>query len=135
MLAMPGQGVGLAAPQLGISERLAVVDATATGASVIRMANPELLWASDETETYPEASPNMPGVSAEIVRPASVRIGFLDETGAAQERLLDGLWARSAQHQIDHLDGRLFLDRLSAIKRSRLVERYRKAQRSAGRTR
>lgn len=135
MLAMPGQGVGLAAPQLGISRRLAVVDGTGTGASVIRMANPEVLWAAEEERFGHEASPNLPGIGAEIARPVSIRVGYLGEDGAPQEKLLHALWARSALHQIDHLEGRLYIDRLSRLKRSRLVERYRKAARAVGRAR
>ncbi|GMG80976.1 peptide deformylase [Paralimibaculum aggregatum] len=133
MIAMPG--VGLAAPQLGIGRALAVVDPSGSGAQVIRMANPELLWASPEERAGTEASPNLPGVSAEIVRPVAARIGYLDEHGERVETLLHELAARSALHQIDHLAGRLYIDRLSALKRSRLVERYRKQQRQAGRAR
>ncbi len=126
------RGVGLAAPQLGIGLRLALVDPTATGLRPLRLANPELLWTSPDTETRQEASPCLPGVAEEVRRPASVRVGFLGEEGP-EERLLTGLAARSLQHQIDHLDGRLYLDRLGEMRRKRLLERYRKLARGGGR--
>ncbi len=130
MVGMPG--IGLAAPQLGIGLRLAVVDATATGLRPLKLANPEILWASEETRAGREASPNLPGVSEEVVRPVSVRARWLDEAGEAQERLLQGDWARSLQHQIDHLDGKLYHERLGAVRRRRLLERYRKLARGRG---
>ncbi|MEM7236307.1 MAG: peptide deformylase [Pseudomonadota bacterium] len=123
MYEMPG--VGLAAPQLGIGLRLAVVDA-GDGAPAVRLANPRVVWAADTTRSHPEASPNLPGLSAEIVRPDPVCVAYLDETGSAVEREFAGLWATSAQHQIDHLDGKLFIDRLSRMRRTRLLDRHRK---------
>ncbi len=128
------RGVGLAAPQLGIGLRLAIVDPTATAMRPMRLANPELLWVSPETEARTEASPCLPGVSEQVTRPASVRVGFLGEDGP-EERFLQGLAARSVQHQIDHLDGRLYADRLGEMRRKRLFERYRKLVRSGGRAR
>ncbi len=121
MEAMPG--VGLAAPQLGVMLRLAVVDASTERGRAIRMANPEVLEAAPELAPRTEASPNLPGVSAELRRPARVRVRWLDETGAAVERDFDGLWATSVQHQIDHLDGRMFFDRLKPVKRRMLLAR------------
>ena len=96
MEAMPG--VGLAAPQIGISLRLAVVDASDDRGWAVRMANPEVLDASEETRSHPEASPNLPGVHAEISRPARVRVAFLNADGACEERAFEGLWATSVQH-------------------------------------
>ncbi|MEM7178523.1 MAG: peptide deformylase [Pseudomonadota bacterium] len=123
MYAMPG--IGLAAPQLGIALQLAVVDCR-DGGSVARLANPRILWASETTQSHHEASPNIPGLSAEITRPDAVRVGYLDETGKAAERLFEGLWATSVQHQVDHLAGKMFIDRLSPMKRRRLLDRHRK---------
>lgn len=124
MYAMPG--VGLAAPQLGIDLRLAVVDA-GDGDPAVRLANPVVSWAAETTRTHTEASPNLPGLSAELVRPDPVRVSYLDAAGNVAEREFSGLWATSVQHQIDHLDGKLFIDQLSAMKRTRLLDRYRKA--------
>ncbi|WP_373355727.1 peptide deformylase [Pseudoroseicyclus sp. CXY001] len=125
MDAMPG--VGLAAPQLGVSLRLAVVDASEARGQAIRMANPELLHASVKLTEHEEASPNLPGVSAVVTRPRAVTLRFLNEAGEIEERDLVGLWAISAQHQLDHLEGRMYFDRLSRLKRDMLLRRARKA--------
>ena len=106
MEAMPG--VGLAAPQIGIGLRLAVVDASSDRGQVIRMANPEVLHASVQLREHEEASPNLPGVSAKISRPRAVTVRFVGSDGTTQQQDLVGLWATSVQHQIDHLNGKLF---------------------------
>lgn len=124
MEAMPG--VGLAAPQIGVMLRLAVVDASETRGQAVRMANPEILHASGQMRTHTEASPNLPGVSAEISRPHAVTVRFLNADGVAEERDFVSLWATSVQHQIDHLDGRMYFDRLSRVKRDMLLRRARR---------
>ncbi len=121
MEAMPG--VGLAAPQIGISLRLAVVDASDDRGQVIRMANPEILHSSVKIEPGTEASPNLPGVSAQIKRPRGITVRYLDETGMIVRKDLVGLWARSCQHQIDHLNGRMYFDNLSKLKRDMLIKK------------
>lgn len=126
MEAMPG--VGLAAPQIGISLRLAVVDASQARGQAIRMANPEILHASAVMRTHDEASPNLPGVHATIERPRAVTVRYLNADGAWEEREMVGLWSTSVQHQIDHLDGRMFFDRLSRVKRDMLLRRAQKAR-------
>lgn len=126
MEAMPGSGVGLAAPQIGVMLRLAVVDASQTRDARIRLANPEVIDASAIMNTHEEASPCLPGVSAKVARPRGVRVRYLDEAGALQERDFVGLEATSVQHQIDHLDGKLFFHRLSKVKRDMLLRRARK---------
>lgn len=128
MDAMPG--VGLAAPQIGVSLRLAVVDASDERGRAIRMANPEVLHASVQLRDHDEASPNLPGVSAVISRPRAVTVRFLNEQGAIEDRDLVGLWATSVQHQVDHLNGRMYFDHLSRLKRDRLIK---KAQKMRGR--
>jgi peptide deformylase len=133
MYAMPG--IGLAAPQIGVGLRLAVVDASEAGDAPVRLANPVLIDASEETRLQQEASPNLPGLRAAVERPARVRVAYLDETGAAAERAFEGPWAQSVQHQIDHLDGRLFIDRLGPVTRKRLLERHRKDRRRERRAR
>ena len=124
MEAMPG--VGLSAPQLGIGLRLAVVDASSARGQVLRMANPEILHVSAKLEVGEEASPNLPRVSAQIKRPRGVTVRYMDETGAMLEKDLVGLWARSLQHQVDHLNGRMYFDNLSNLKRDMLIKKARK---------
>ena len=125
MEAMPG--VGLAAPQLGLSQRLAVIDASESRGQAILMANPEVLHASVGVREHEEASPNLPGVSAVISRPRAVTVRFLNASGAVEERDLVGLWATSLQHQVDHLEGRMYFDRLSRVKRDMLLRKARRA--------
>ena len=124
MDAMPG--VGLAAPQLGIMQRLAVVDASDERGKAVRMANPEILHRSIEFRDHEEASPNLPGVSAVISRPRAVTVRFVNEDGAEQEQDFVGIWATSVQHQIDHLNGRMYFDNLSKVKRDMLIKKARK---------
>ncbi|HBV55854.1 MAG TPA: peptide deformylase [Rhodobacteraceae bacterium] len=124
MDAMPG--VGLAAPQIGVALRLAVVDASEKRGQAILMANPEILHASIELREHDEASPNLPGVSAVIKRPRAATVRFLNADGHIEDRDLVGLWATSMQHQIDHLNGRMYFDNLSKMKRDMLLRRARK---------
>jgi peptide deformylase len=121
MDAMPGYG--LAAPQLGVMQALAVVDCSDTRGQAVRMANPEILHASGQMRTHEEASPNLPGVSALIERPRAVTVRFLNAEGAIEERDFVQLWATSVQHQIDHLQGRMYFDRLSPLRRRMLLAR------------
>ena len=127
MDAMPG--VGLAAPQIGVMLRLAVVDASQGRNKRIRLANPEILDASAVMNEHDEASPNLPGVSARISRPRGVTVRYIDETGTVTRRDFVGLEATSVQHQIDHLAGKMYFDRLSNTKRDMLLRRARKAAR------
>lgn len=124
MEAMPG--VGLAAPQIGVMLQLAVVDASDTRGQAIRMANPQVLHASVQLREHDEASPNLPGVSARIARPRAVTVRYMDETGALVDKDFVGLWATSVQHQIDHLAGRMYFDRLGKVKRDMLLRKARK---------
>jgi len=125
MEAMPG--VGLAAPQIGVPLRLAVVDASSERGQAIRMANPEILHSSIELRPHEEASPNLPGVSATIKRPRAVTVRYLNDQGEMEERDLVGLWATSVQHQIDHLNGKLYFHHLSKVKRDMLLRKAKKA--------
>lgn len=131
MVAMPG--IGLAAPQLGIGRRLAVVDASVDVNETVRLANPVIVEASERTRVQREGSPNIPGVYADVTRPAEVKVSYLDEQGRPSAKLFAGAWAQSVQHQIDLLDGLMFVDRLSPLKRQRLVQGYLKAQKKARR--
>ncbi|MGB5556952.1 MAG: peptide deformylase [Paracoccaceae bacterium] len=129
MEAMPG--VGLAATQLGVMQRLAVVDASSERGQAVRMANPEVLHASAELRSHDEASPNLPGVSAVIERPRAVTARFANAEGEVEERDFVGLWATSVQHQIDHLNGKMYFDHLSPMKRQMLLKRAAKIGRRA----
>ncbi|MEM7519916.1 MAG: peptide deformylase [Pseudomonadota bacterium] len=124
MDAMPG--VGLAAPQIGVMLRLAVVDASSTRNKRIKLANPEVLQASAKPNTHEEASPCLPGVFAKITRPRAVSVRFINGDGVVDRREFVGLEATSVQHQIDHLNGRMFFDALSKTKRDMLLRRARK---------
>ncbi|MBY6137417.1 peptide deformylase [Nocardioides marinus] len=124
MEAMPG--VGLAAPQIGVMLRLAVVDGSSERGRAVRLANPEVLHASVELREHEEASPNLPGVSAKIKRPRAVTVQFLNAEGEIEQRDFVGIEATSVQHQIDHLNGKLYFDRLSKVKRDMLIRKAKK---------
>ena len=126
MDAMEGQGIGLGAPQIGVLLRLAVVDVTPDRSRRILLANPDVLSACSEKEAAVEASPCLPGVHAEITRPKAVAVRFLNEAGIYDRRDFTGLEARSVQHQIDHLAGRMYFDNLGRVKRDMLLRRARK---------
>ncbi|MFQ6753241.1 peptide deformylase [Cereibacter sphaeroides] len=130
MDAMPGYG--LAAPQIGVMLRLAVVDCSESRGKAIRLANPEILHASVQFREHDEGSPNLPGASAVISRPRAVTVRFLNEAGEIEERDFVDIWATSVQHQIDHLDGRLYIDRLSPLKRKMVVAKSEKYLRRVG---
>ena len=126
MEAMPG--VGLAANQIGILQRLAVVDASDARGQAVRMANPVVLHASVQLRDHDEASPNLPGVWAKISRPRAVTVEFLNDQGVLEQRDFVGLWATSVQHQIDHLNGKMYFDHLSKMKRDMLIKKAKKAR-------
>ncbi|UWQ58708.1 peptide deformylase [Leisingera caerulea] len=127
MDAMPG--VGLAANQIGVMLRLAVVDGSTERGKAVKLAYPEILHASIELREHDEASPNLPGVSARIKRPRAVTVRYLNEQGIIDRRDFVGIEATSVQHQIDHLNGRMYFDRLSKVKRDML---FRKAKKLTG---
>lgn len=128
MEAMPG--VGLAAVQIGVPLRLAVVDASETRGQAVLMANPVVLHASGQLRPHDEASPNLPGVSAVIIRPRAVTVRFLNEAGLVEDREFVLLWATSVQHQIDHLAGKMYFDHLSPLKRKMLIAKAEKLRRA-----
>ncbi|MGI8723801.1 MAG: peptide deformylase [Methyloceanibacter sp.] len=125
-------GVGLAAPQIGISRRLIVMDPTKDEdeKAPLVMVNPKLLERSDELRLHEEGCLSIPDFTAEIERPARVRIAFIDKEGKAQETELEGIWATVVQHEIDHLEGLLFIDYLSRLKRDMVVKKFTKAKRT-----
>ena len=125
MEAMPG--VGLAAPQIGVMMQLAVVDGSTERGRAVKLANPEILHSSVELREHEEASPNLPGVSAKIKRPRAVTVKFLNEHGMIDRRDFVGIEATSVQHQIDHLNGKMYFDCLSKVKRDMLLRKAKKA--------
>ena len=124
MDAMPG--VGLAAPQIGVMLRLAVVDASNERGKAVRMANPQILHSSIELRPHEEASPNLPGAYAKIERPRAVTVTYMDHHGMMVRKDFVGLWATSVQHQIDHLNGKMHFDNLSKVKRDMFLRKARK---------
>lgn len=125
-------GIGLAAPQVGVSRRIVVVDLAKKDQppEPLRLVNPEITWRSEEEVVMEEGCLSLPEQFAEISRPAAVRLRFLDETGAERALEADGLLARCLQHEVDHLDGILFVDRLSPLKRNMILRKLAKAQRA-----
>ncbi len=126
MDAMPGQGVGLAAPQIGVMLQLAVVDVTPDRSRRILFANPTVLETGSQSEKGTEASPCLPGTSAEIMRPKTVSVRYLSADGAITRGDFADLEARSLLHQIDHLAGRMYFDNLGRVKRDMLLRRAKK---------
>lgn len=125
MYAAPG--IGLAAPQVGVGLRLAVVDLMPDDKPApMVLINPQVVGASDETATREEGCLSLPGQYAEVTRPARVRVRYQDEAGATREVEAEGLLAACLQHEIDHLDGVLFVDHLSALKRNMILRRLAK---------
>lgn len=119
-------GYGLAGPQIGVMQRLAVVDCSEERGKAVLMANPEILHASAQPREHEEASPNLPGMSAVISRPRAVTVRFLNAQGETEERDFVHLWATSVQHQIDHLNGKMYFDNLKPVKRQMFLKKAKK---------
>lgn len=123
------KGCGLAAPQVGVSKRIVVLD-YATEEDEKRkpmfLVNPEIIWKSEETILFCEGCLSLPEQRADVERHEKVRVHFTDYYGKEQEILADGLLAIILQHEIDHLDGILYIDRLSRLKRERLLKKLEK---------
>lgn len=124
-------GIGLAAVQVGIPRRLLVIDIAKDEQPKSPMAfiNPEITWNSDELSEYEEGCLSIPDVFDDIERPAEVRVSYLDRDGKQHEEHYDGLMATVLQHEIDHLNGILFIDYLSRLKRSTIVRKFTKLAR------
>jgi peptide deformylase len=122
-------GVGLAAPQLGISQRL-LVYRVGPDAPLIALANPELDWSSQDLEAGEEGCLSIPGITVDVERPVHVRVRALDEEGDQRVVEASGLEARVIQHEMDHLDGVLILERTSRDERKRALRELREAERS-----
>jgi peptide deformylase len=128
MYAAPG--IGLAAPQVGVSLRVLVADTAREGAppAPLFMANPELTWVSDEDATNEEGCLSVPEHYADVVRPARIRVRFLDRDNEIRSIEATGLIATVVQHEMDHLDGVLFVDHLSALKRNMILRKLVKSK-------
>ncbi|SMH41224.1 peptide deformylase [Maritimibacter sp. HL-12] len=125
-------GVGLAAPQVGVLQRVIVADPVKDPNETpqpIVMFNPEVLLSSDETSVYEEGCLSIPDQYAEVTRPAEVRLRWLDLHGNEQERDFAGFWATVLQHEIDHLNGKLFIDYLSPMRRQMMTRKSQKIKR------
>jgi peptide deformylase len=124
-------GIGLAAVQLGILRQLLVVDVADDdeGRQPHVLINPQIIWSSDERSIYNEGCLSVPDYYAEVERPASCRVAFINREGKADEIAADGLLATCLQHEIDHLNGVLFIDYLSKLKRDMVIRKLAKIQR------
>ena len=125
-------GIGLAAPQVGVMSRLIVLDCEKgddAAPAPLAMFNPEIVAASDETATYEEGCLSIPEQFADVTRPAEVTVRWIDRDGAERRRDMGGLWAVCVQHEIDHLDGRLFIDYLKPLKRQMITRKMQKLKR------
>lgn len=125
-------GVGLAAPQVGVSKRVVVIDIAHEGEKPAPMflVNPEIIWRSEEKQICEEGCLSLPEQRAEVERPASVRVKYLDYNGKACELLAEEFLAVAVQHELDHLDGILYIDHLSRLKRQMLVKKLSKLYKS-----
>ncbi|CAO3401400.1 peptide deformylase [Azospirillum sp. 11R-A] len=125
-------GIGLAAPQVGVLDRVIVVDVHEKGEppNPIRLANPEIVWSSDEKAVCEEGCLSVPEQYADVTRPVRIRVRYLDEKNQPQEIEADGMLATCIQHEIDHLNGVLFVDYLSILKRNILLKKVQKMQKA-----
>jgi peptide deformylase len=125
-------GIGLAATQIAVPKRVMVLDIakrqdeTASPDPMV-FANPEVVWASEETTTHEEGCLSIPEFFGEVARPSSIRVAYLDRSGKRQEIEAEGILARCLQHEIDHLNGVLFIDHISRLKRERILKKFSKA--------
>jgi peptide deformylase len=121
-------GVGLAAPQVGVSKRVIVADVARSGEppQPMRMANPEIIEASADRAVFEEGCLSLPEHFAEVKRPEQVRVRFLDHENEIRESDMDGFLATCIQHEIDHLDGILFVDHISKLKRGMILRKLTK---------
>ena len=129
-------GVGLAAPQVGVLQRLLVMDCVKEDGAPPRpmvLFNPEITWTSAETNVYEEGCLSIPENYADVERPAEVRVTWLDREGKTREEQFDGLWATCVQHEIDHLNGKLFIDYLKPLKRQMITRKMQKMKREMAR--
>jgi peptide deformylase len=123
-------GIGLAAIQIGVPRRMLVIDLAKEGEEKkpLFVANPEVIWASEAQNDYEEGCLSIPEFYEMVTRPAEIRLRYLDRQGEAREMHATGLMATCLQHEIDHLNGVLFIDHISRLKRERVIKKFQKAQ-------
>ena len=129
-------GIGLAGPQVGLMSRILVMDCVKDPEAAPRpmvLLNPEVSWASEATNVYEEGCLSIPEQYAEVTRPAEVKVRWMDLEGAMQEEHFTGLWATCVQHEIDHLNGKLFIDYLTPLKRQLITRKMTKLKRERAR--
>lgn len=128
-------GIGLAAPQVGVLTRMFVADChrEEQPKEPIAFINPEITWVSEELNTYEEGCLSIPDFYENVTRPARVRMAWTDLDGARQEREFDELWATCVQHELDHLNGKLFIDYISSLKRTMITNKMKKLKREKAR--
>ena len=130
-------GIGLAAPQIGVLSRVIVLDCVKEEGETPKpmvMFNPEIVAASDETNTYDEGCLSIPDQYGEVTRPKAVDVRWIDRDGRERSDTFDGLWATCVQHEIDHLNGKLFIDYLGAMRRQMITRKMQKLKREMMRT-
>ena len=127
-------GIGLAAPQIGVMKRVLVMDCIKDGPpEPMVLINPAVIWSSEDVATYEEGCLSIPDQYAEVKRPAEVQVRWLGLDGVEHERQFAGLWATCVQHEIDHLDGKLFIDYLGPLKRQMITRKMEKLKRERAR--
>lgn len=129
-------GIGLAAPQIGVTKRVLVMDCVKDEDEKPRpmiLVNPEITWSSEETAVYEEGCLSIPDQYAEVERPAVVRVKWIDLEEREQEEEFSGLWATCVQHEIDHLNGKLFIDYLKPLRRQMITRKMQKLKRERAR--
>jgi peptide deformylase len=126
-------GIGLAAPQVGVAKRVIVIDTSGPDEDPrpYRMANPEIIWHSEDEECSEEGCLSLPDQYAEVTRPARIRVRYLDAENEIRELETEGLLAKCIQHEADHLEGTLFVDHLSSLKRNIILRRLTKTKKLA----
>ena len=131
-------GIGLAAPQIGVNARLLVMDCAKRedeigSAKPMCLINPQITWSAEALSEHEEGCLSIPDVYANVTRPEAVRVKFLDQQGQEQEETFEGIWAVCVQHEIDHLDGKLFIDYLSPMRRRMITSKMQKLKRERAR--
>ena len=129
-------GIGLAAPQVGVMARMFVMDCVKDEGEVpcpIVIMNPEILWLSEDLSTYEEGCLSIPEQYGDVERPAAVELQWLGLDGQIHKQRFDGLWATCAQHELDHLNGKLFIDHLKPMRRQMITRKMQKLKREQAR--
>jgi peptide deformylase len=127
-------GIGLAAPQVGVTKRLIVMDCIKEGPpEPMALFNPEIIWSSEDQTVYEEGCLSIPDIYNDITRPAEVKVRWTGVDGKVEERQFAGIWATCVQHEIDHLNGKLFIDYLGPLKRQMITRKMEKLKRERAR--